>query len=272
MKAGIIDTSGKSSGSIDLPVQFSEAYRPDLIKRAVLSVQSRQYQAKGTDPRAGMKNCVEVSKRRRKYKGVYGHGWSRTPKKTMQRRGLRFGFVGAEAPHAVGGRRAFPPKPEKVLELKLNKKEKNKALRSAVSATVIPGIISKRGHLIEGVKLPLVLNDDFQKIKQTSKVINSLIKLGLSQELERVSEKKIRPGRGKTRGRKYKRKIGPLLIVNDDCELLRSAGNIAGVEVVKINSLNAEMLAPGAKPGRLTLFTRSAVKKLEDEKLWMNSK
>ena len=46
-------------------------------------------------------------------------------------------WVGAFAPGTVGGRRAHPPKSEKIWSKKINKKENAKAIRSAISATLL---------------------------------------------------------------------------------------------------------------------------------------
>ena len=74
--------------------------------------------------------------------------------------------------------------------------------------------------------------------------------------------KRIRAGRGKTRGRKYKKVKGPLLVVGEDQGISLGARNHAGVDVVVVENLNAELLAPGTHPGRLTIYTKSAVEKL----------
>ena len=58
------------------------------------------------------------------------------------------------------------------------------------------------------------------------------------------------------------------MVVGNNCELLRAAPNIPGVDIVKINEINAELLAPGADAGRLTLFTQSAIERLDNEKLF----
>ena len=71
------------------------------------------------------------------------------------------------------------------------------------------------------------------------------------------------------RGRKYKRKKGMLIVVSDDCKLIKAASNIAGLDVVDVKKINAELLAPGAKPGRLTLWSESALDGMEKEKLFM---
>ena len=68
--------------------------------------------------------------------------------------------------------------------------------------------------------------------------------------------------------RRYKKKVGPLIVVSDKCNL-EKCRNLPGVEIVRIKSVNAELLAPGTEPGRLTLFTKSAIEKLGREKLFM---
>ncbi|MEJ4711124.1 50S ribosomal protein L4, partial [Enterococcus faecium] len=74
--------------------------------------------------------------------------------------------------------------------------------------------------------------------------------------------KKIRSGKGKMRGRKYKSPKGPLIVVGEDKGISLGARNHAGVDVVLVENLNAELLAPGTHPGRLTVFTKSAIEKL----------
>ena len=96
-----------------------------------------------------------------------------------------------------------------------------------------------------------------------------MVILGLTAELERSSKKNVRAGRGKMRGRKYQRAKGPLIVVSDKCDLLKSARNISGVDIVSVKSVNSELLAPGTVPGRLTLFTAASIDRLEKEKLFM---
>jgi large subunit ribosomal protein L4e len=43
---------------VALPTQFETPYRPDVIKRAVLAVQSRRYQPHGVDELAGKRNTI----------------------------------------------------------------------------------------------------------------------------------------------------------------------------------------------------------------------
>ena len=59
-----------------------------------------------------------------------------------------------------------------------------------------------------------------------------------------------------------------MIVVYGDNKLAKAAANIPGVDIVMVKELNAELLAPGAVPGRLTLWTKSAIEALEKEKLF----
>jgi large subunit ribosomal protein L4e len=266
MKAKIKSIEGSNSGEIVLPEQFDEPVREDLIKRAVLAIQNNNRQPYGAKFGAGMRQHGKLSRRRKAYKSSYGIGISRVPRKIMSRRGRRFNWVGAVAPGMVGGRRAHPPKAEKKWEQKINKKERRKAIRSALSASVIKEMVEKRGHFVNDY--PLIVESKIEDVVKTKDAIAILIKLGLEKELLRCSEKKIRAGKGKSRGRKYRKKKGPLMVVSKDCKLIKAASNISGVDIVEVNYLNAELLAPGTAPGRVTVYSDAAIKRIADEKLF----
>lgn len=258
----------EEKGTKKLPAQFEEPVRKDLIARAVQAIQSHKRQQYGADPMAGKKQAVKLSRRRREYKGAYGKGISRVPRKTLWRRGTQMYWVGAFAPGTVGGRRAHPPKAEKIWSLKINDKERKKAIRSAISATLKKELAAKRGHIIPE-KYPFIISSEAEKINKTKDAQKMLAELGFELELERTSQKKIRAGKGKNRGRPYQKKKGILIIVGEKCNLLNSAKNIEGVDVAEIKKINAELLAPGTHPGRLSLFTENAINTLEKERLFI---
>lgn len=268
MKLEIRSKTNEKSGSVDLPVQFSEAYHPNLIKRAVHSLWSRARQAYGADPEAGKRHSSKLSKRRRKYRGCYGFGISRVNRKIHSRRGTRFMWVGTFSPQTVGGRRSHPPKAEKIWEKKINVKENRKAIRSAMAATINTGLVSARGHKIPA-EYPFIISSDFENMLTTKEVVTALNGLGFTDELARSCVKKVRAGKGTMRGRKYKRKKGILLVVSKECPLQKAAQNIPGVEIIQVNALNAELLAPGAQAGRVTLWGQAALIALEEKKLFM---
>ncbi len=269
MKTEVYSVGGVKGEELELPVHFVEPVRKDLIKRAVLAVQSTRYQPKGADPYAGTRQGNATPKRRKKFGGTYGHGISRVRRKRLWRRGIRFYWVAAFVSNAVKGRKAFPPKVEKEIIERINRKEKRKAIRSAIAATVVPSFVKERGHDVSKLrKLPVVVEDKFENLKKTKEIMDALYKIGLKSELERCSAKKIRAGRGKMRGRKYIRKIGPVLVLSRECSALRAARNIPGVDVIDVHNLNAEILAPGTQAGRLSVWTKSAIETLDKERLF----
>jgi large subunit ribosomal protein L4e len=263
MKSKILDNTGKPVKEIDLPSQFSEPVREDLIKRAVLAIQANKRQPYGAYENAGKDYSARLSKRRRDYRGSYGRGISRVPRKVLLRRGRQFYYVGAVAPGTVGGRRAHPPKPEKIWKQKINKKERQKAIRSAIAATQDKELIEKRGHKFTN---SLIIKD-IENISKTKELKELLLKLGLEEEFKRI-KKRIRAGKGKMRGRKYKVSKGPLIVTSQACPLTKAAQNLLGFDVITVESLNAELLAPGGIPGRLTIWSDKAIERLEKEKLF----
>jgi large subunit ribosomal protein L4e len=264
----LVDLEGKKLKEINLPIQFYEEVHPNLIWRAVLAIQANKRQSYGAERGAGMRYSAKLSRRRRDYKRSYGYGISRVPRKVLWHRGSQFGFVGAKAPGTVGGRRAHPPKAEKIWDKKINLKEKRKAIRSALSATLDKNLVILRNHQLPNI-YPLIIENKFEDLKKTKDVIKVLKNLGLNKELEKLEIKKVRSGKGKNKGRKYRKKKGPLLVVSKKCELIKATRNIAGIDISPVNQINVELLAPGARAGRLTIYTQAAIERLEKEKLFM---
>lgn len=247
MKAQVRRLTGEIAHELDLPEIFNEEYRPDLIKRAVLALQSTRFQPHGTDPYAGIRTSAES--------WGSGRGVAQIPR-------IKSGSRAARVPQAVGGRVAHPPKAAKVLVKRINRKEKQKALRSAIAASISPDLVSSRGHMFEG-DLPIVLEDQFEGISRTDDVISALSAIGVYADIERAKAgRKVRAGRGTSRGRRYKRRKSVLIVTGS--EPLKAARNLAGVDAVTVDQLNTEMLAPGTHAGRLTVWTESAIKRLED--------
>jgi len=249
----------------ELPDQFDERVRPDIVKRAALSIKSKNRQSYGSESDAGLKHVTRWRQRRRSYRSRKGRGRARTPRKIQVARGMQLFGDGAEAPNTRGGRRAHPPKPEKEFGEEINDKERRKAIRSAITASNDADLVAEH-HNYEG-ELPII-EEGLESVEKTSELKEKLEDLGLEDELERCSEKKVRAGRGKSRGRKYRRKKGPLVVVAEDDGVLQASGNLAGVEVSLVDQLNAEKLSMGARPGRLVVWSEKSLEKLEDEELY----
>ncbi len=261
----ILDLENKEKGKIKLPKQFEEELRVDLIKRAVLAIMSHKRQPYGAFPEAGKRASGRISKRRHNYRGCYGLGISRVPRKIFSRRGTRMNWAGAIVPGTVGGRRAHPPKSDKIFWQKINRKERLMAIRSAIAATINTDLVKKRGHKVSD-NYPFIVDQSIENLDKTKNVKDILGKLGLKNEIERTHERKIRAG--KSRVSRYKTKKGVLIVVSKDCKLIKSAANITGVEVCDVKNINTDLLAPGAVPGRLTLWSKGAIELLGKEKLF----
>lgn len=268
MKLKIYDGQAKNVGDIELPKQFNEVVRPEIIMRAVKVILSNKRQPYGASPEAGLRASSYISKRRNHFRCVYGSGRSRTPRKVMSRRGKHFNWVASTVPNAVGGRRAHAPKSWKDRSCKINSKERKKAIRSALAATVDLELVKKRSHVIPQ-NYPFVLDatvENLAKLKDANKL---LLDLGFADELNRVSKRKVRAGKGKLRSRRYKKVRGMLIVTSKYCPLTKAIRNIPGVEIKSVRLLNVEDLAPGTHAGRLTIFTQSALDEMKNLNLFI---
>ncbi len=251
---------GKAGTAIELPSQFDTPYRPDIIKRAVLAVQSRRRQPHGVDVLAGKKNTAQSWQT--------GHGRSRTPR--IKGSGTSAANKGGFAPGTVGGRVAHPPEARKVLIERINKRENRLAIRSAIAATADKKRVQSRGHKVDSVpSLPLVVDDKLESMSSTKDVREVVTALGLEEDLQRaINGRGVRAGKGKMRGRKMKTPTSFLIVVGFDQGIGLAARNLVGVDVTEVHGLNAELLAPGTHPGRLVLWTKSAIERLTSEGLF----
>jgi large subunit ribosomal protein L4e len=266
MKVPVYDLKGKETGKLKLPKQFETPIRKDLIRKAVVAGWKNKVQPYGSKTLAGRTSSAVFRGTRRGYGHSYNWSVARLPR-LMLRGGRRIGRV-MNVPQAVGGPAAHPPKSMRIWKLKLNDKERRLAIRSALAATVDKDTVASRGHKVPSA-YPFLLIEKFEELSKTKDVIAALEALGLSPELDRASKKKIRAGRGKSRGRRYKRAKGPLLVISKPGPIVKAATNIPGIDVVVANQLNAGLLAPGSHPGRLTIFTKKAMERLEEEKLFL---
>ncbi len=247
----VFNLEGKRVGRIRLPEIFKTTLRLDVIKRAVVAIQSHRLQPQGRDPMAGKRTTAESW-------GV-GHGMSRVPRLREMRRA-------AFAPGTVGGRPTHPPVTKKKIMKKISKKEKRLALFSAIAATGSKETVVKRGHAVDDVPdFPLVITEDIESMKRTQDLKGVFINLGIWPDIYRVKESiKVRAGKGKMRGRRKKMAVGPLIVISKNDGIVEAARNVPGVDIAFVKDLNAELLAPGTHPGRLTVWTRSSIEELRN--------
>lgn len=251
---------GRTTGQVELPRSFGTPYRPEVIARAVLALQSQRRQPYGSNVLAGKRTSAHYHGARHYRFSMMNKETSRMPRIHGKSAGW-MAFRARFAPHAVKGRRAHPPMTDKVWSQKVNNKEHMLAIRSALAACANPELLAARGHKAKEI---FILVDDFENIAKTADAVALVEKLGLAAEVARCKEKKVRAGKGKMRGRRYKKKKGVLVVVTRDCNVLKACRNIAGVDAVELGKLNAELLAPGAQAGRLLMMTQGALKLVDD--------
>lgn len=248
MKVPVYKKDGSQAGDVDLPAVFSTPVRHDLVRKAVKVSRANARQRYGANPVAGERHATaSVGK---------GRGMSRVPRLTQ-------GRDAALAPNVVGGRRAHPPQARKDWGLRINKKERRLAIASAVAATADAELVTARGHRADGVKsFPVVVDDEMLSGK-TKDIHAVLEKLGLDADLARARDgRHIRPGMGKLRGRRYKTPKSVLFVTADGTA--PAVRNLTGVDIVSARGLGAQHLAPGGDPGRLTVYTKSALEQLRE--------
>ena len=249
----VYSLDGNVVKTVELPGVFRSDIRVDLIRRAVTAFQANRRQPYGPGPQSGMRHSVRWSGK--------GHGVSRVPR-------IRGTMIGAQAPGTVGGRRAHPPRPDKVWTKKVNEHERRLARNAAIAALKDAAMVASRGHRFDAdLSLPIVVEDELEALEPESGMVREGLKilkhLGLLADVERSKDgRHVRAGRGKMRGRRYRQPRSLLIVVKGPEKVRRLLGNLPGVEVVSPAALNAEILAPGGDPGRLTVFSEGALEVL----------
>jgi len=245
----VYNLDGSVNHSVEVPRVLQSEFRPDLIRRAVTAFRANRRQPYGSALKSGMRHSVRWSGK--------GHGVSRVPR-------IRGTMIGAQAPGTRGGRQAHPPTPDTIWSLKVNAKERKKARNAALAAIGHPDHVRKRGHHFNPeMTLPLVVVDDIEKTESAKDALEIVTALGVVDDVTRSKEHtKLRAGRGKMRGRRYRSPKSFLLVVSDSSRVRKGFGNLPGVDILTPPGLNAEVLAPGGDAGRLTIFSEGALEKL----------
>ena len=187
MKGTIYNKEGKKKGEIEIPNIFKNDIREDIVLKyfeankfiqpyAPYSEAGRRHSASGT-----------ISHKRHDWKGHYGRGISRIPRKTMWRRGTQFMWIGAEVSGVRGGRQAHPPKGIGK-EKKINKKEIKIAMNSGFAATANKNYINNRYESLNELyfDFPVIVESKLDNVK--TKDLKDMLKekIGRASCRERV--------------------------------------------------------------------------------------
>lgn len=252
----VLDLEGKEVEEVKVPSVFRLPVRHDLIWRAFVSLDSHRRSVQGRDPLAGERTSAETSN------PPTGRGISRIPRVKGEQYS-KSGMAGGVA-SIVHGRLPFPPRSEKVIRKEINRKERRLALAHAIAASADQNIVSKRGHHFKS-ELPIVVSDEVEKLPKVRDLKKLFAALGAEKEFERVNE---RTKKESTRYARVKRNAtGPLFVVSDSSHLKRILKSVSGFSVVKGSELSVLDLAPGSAPGRLTIWSKSALSTLPKQVL-----
>ena len=154
---------------------------------------------------------------------------------------------------------------------KINLGQKRFATVSALAASSVPALLLARGHKISTVpEVPLVISSEAfsgASLGKTSAALGLLNTVGAGADVEKVrNSRKMRAGKGKMRGRRFRQRRGPLVVYNpnvDGKQIVTGFRNIPGVETSSVYALNLLQLAPGGHLGRFIVWTSSAFAALD---------
>lgn len=250
----VYNLEGKVERSINAPSVFAGEFREDLVRRALLAEQSREYQPQGRFLLAGFQTtAVYVGKYSAAYRRGRHMGIAIRPRQKLG--GGAMGDV-RRIPSATKGHRAHPEKIEKVLEERINAKEYAAAIRSAVAACADAAKVTSK-HKVDAKSFPIVVDDRLESISRTKELMRVLQAIGLGRDLEKSHKPKLRHGLKRLSSSRHFRS-SVLIVSKSGSAVLRAGRNIPGVDVCSVDELTISKLAPGARP-RLSVWTEGAV-------------
>jgi large subunit ribosomal protein L4e len=251
MKTKVIGLDGMESVELELPAVFDTPYRPEVIHKVYVNVLSHSYQRQGRYPAAG-----EMVSAESRNTGLGIARLARARGEGFPRAGQAAGVAGVRH-----GRGAHPPESWKIIYKKINRKEKQLGLCSAIAATARKELVQLRGHKINNqFKLPLVVSNDIESITKTKDLKNVLTRLGLEDDIARSSlVRKARSGTPRRRGRSSRSGTSVLIVVGNDSRLVALSQSIPGVDIKHAKDVSILDLVPGSKPIRLTIFSQDAI-------------
>jgi large subunit ribosomal protein L4e len=250
------ENPSEKSSSVPMPHVLTMPLRPDLVREVHKNVSKNARQAYAVGAKVGYDTAAES----------WGTGRAvaripRAPGGGTHRAGqATFGN------QARGGGMFNPTRVWRRWHRRVNVTQKRHAVVTALAASSLPPLVMARGHRIgEVAELPLVVSDGLESVTKTKQAVEALKKIGCGEDLQKVLDsKKLRPGKGKARNRRYKMRCGPLVIYNEDNGIRRAMRNIPGVETASVDNLDLLRLAPGGSFGRFIIWTEGAFKKLAE--------
>ncbi|RMD41123.1 hypothetical protein DV735_g3970, partial [Chaetothyriales sp. CBS 134920] len=260
---GIIGGDGKATGKTHpLPAVFNAPIRPDIVQTVHTGIAKNKRQPYAVSEKAGEQTSAES--------WGTGRAVARIPR--VSGGGTHRAGQAAFGNQCRSGRMFAPTKVWRKWHQKVNHNQKRFATVSAIAATSVPALLLARGHRISTVpEVPLVVSSSvFENgaLVKTRVAAELLKAVGAGPDVVKVQKsKKLRAGKGKLRGRRYRQRRGPLVIYDpetDGKELVRAFRNIPGVETSSVYALNLLQLAPGGHLGRFVIWSSAAFAALDE--------
>ncbi|KAF7542250.1 hypothetical protein G7Z17_g11745 [Cylindrodendrum hubeiense] len=259
----IIGKDGSPTGATHpIPAVFTSPIRPDIVQQVHTGMAKNKRQPYAVSEKAGHQTSAES--------WGTGRAVARIPR--VSGGGTHRAGQAAFGNMCRSGRMFAPTKIWRKWHVKVNQGQKRYAVCSALAASAAAPLLLARGHQIASVpEVPLVVDSavfEAASIAKTAAALGLLKAVGAGADVEKAKgTKKLRAGKGKLRGRRYRHRRGPLVIYDaetDGKELVTAFRNIAGVETSPVTSLNLLQLAPGGHLGRFIVWTSAAFKALDE--------
>ncbi len=135
-----------------------------------------------------------------------------------------------------GGRMFAPTKTWRRWHRRINQNQRRYAMCSALAATALPALVMARGHRIDNIgEVPLVVDNSIEKLTKTRDAVKVLKALNAYPDVAKSkASKKVRPGKGKMRNRRYVQRKGPLIIYDEDQGITKAFRNLPGMPFSRV--------------------------------------
>ncbi|XP_783473.1 60S ribosomal protein L4 [Strongylocentrotus purpuratus] len=241
--------------NVTLPAVFKAPIRPDIVNYAHTNMRKNSRQPYAVKRIAGHQTSAES--------WGTGRAVARIPR--VRGGGTHRSGQGAFGNMCRGGRMFAPTKIWRKWHTRTNISQKRFAMCSALAASAVPALVMSKGHMIMGTpEVPLVVSDKVQDFKKTKEAVYFLKRFKAWEDIKKVyKSRRMRAGKGKMRNRRFVRRLGPLVVYDQDNGITRAFRNIPGVTLLQVSRLNLLRLAPGGHVGRFCVWTESAFNKLD---------
>jgi large subunit ribosomal protein L4e len=244
-----------TGAQVKLPAVYRVPIRPDIVNFVHDQIRKNKRQPYAVSTAAGHQTSAES--------WGTGRAVARIPR--VRGGGTHRSGQAAFGNMCRGGRMFAPTKVFRRWHRRVNIAQRRYAIVSAIAASGVPALIWARGHVIDQLnEVPFVISDKVESLTKTKEAVAFLQRTNLWADIEKVNaSKRYRAGKGKGRNRRFKQKLGPVVIYNNDGGLVRAFRNIPGVTMMNVNRINLLKIAPGGHLGRLIVWTESAFRKLD---------